>query len=79
MTEQQRKNDEGVEGKIRSTRLPKGGVRVALVTRSAVSHVDLNTEAARSHAMGVLALCEPLTETGAAALAVEQAKERDHG
>jgi hypothetical protein len=70
---------EGFGGIIRSARRLAGGVRVELVGPKERCHIDLTAEEARKHAMGVIACCEPLTDTARAALAVEKIEGGDHG
>lgn len=63
----------GADGHIRSTRLPRGGVRIELVTAMDRAAIELSPAAAKAHALGVLKQLEPLSDTGAAAIAAEHA------
>lgn len=74
-----RKLPEGAAlGRIRSSRIAGGGVRIEILSTMSRSRMDLGLEEAKRHAAAVLALCEPLSDTGAAAIAAERAAEGSH-
>jgi hypothetical protein len=70
----------GAAGFIRSARLLQGGVRIELGSSLERAAIELDPVEARKHAEGVLAQLGPLSDTGAAALAVEETRrEIDRG
>lgn len=62
----------GAVGFIRSGRLLTGGVRIEMGSSLESWAIELAPIAARRHAEGVLRQLQPLTDQGAAALAIEQ-------
>ncbi|WP_119301114.1 hypothetical protein [Dongia deserti] len=64
----------GARGTICTMRLPAGGVRVEVLTALDRVVFDLPPDEAKRHALGILKHLEPLSDTGAAAIAVERAE-----
>lgn len=63
----------GAVGFIRSARLLRGGVRIEMGSSLERVAIELDPVEARRRAEGVLRQLAPLTDQGAAALAIEQA------